>query len=424
MDLRIDRAGKSLGAFLEDDLSAAHLGLGKEARVHLDSFRSFLHSFYVAKHGYWPPPQIKHNSSALSRSILLSMYVEFRSLYEYLVDPYSGNTIQDNKPVEGGICVLQNIGAFDKRQKYSSLPHALPLIPNVQEETHRRKPGGLSKLFASKQATMDRRASALSALTTATNSDDFKVMDCSLVREYLRFEKLWTLREDEILSCADARKVRWILVYSILQTLISVTRAPQEVKDAEGVSYPLCCQIAGTPPWAINVKPKPASVESPLANPITIPHTIIEINPDTDCITPPSQMVPQPLSFKPRTRITRSGSVSPPKRISLGHMLSIKSPQPQRAGLCESILNSYVENSPVDRDSPSLTEGSSAWSSSSSDDGMEHNSVSGSASFYGDDEERAPSSLPGKPVELPKRTSAVSFQMDHYNPEVDQYICS
>ena len=42
----------------------------------------------------------------------------------------------------------------------------------------------------------------------------------------------------------------------MLQTLISVTRAPVEVRDTEGVSYPLCCQIAGTPPWQVSKAPE------------------------------------------------------------------------------------------------------------------------------------------------------------------------
>ncbi|KAL9123241.1 MAG: hypothetical protein Q9187_000222, partial [Circinaria calcarea] len=46
MDIRLDHVGKSLGNFLEDDLSEAYLGLPDEARGHLERFRSFLHSFY------------------------------------------------------------------------------------------------------------------------------------------------------------------------------------------------------------------------------------------------------------------------------------------------------------------------------------------------------------------------------------------
>ncbi|KAL8812717.1 MAG: hypothetical protein Q9223_007223, partial [Gallowayella weberi] len=249
MDLRLEHAGRSLGNFLEDDLSGAHLGLAPAARVHLDRFRSFLHSFYVAKYGYWPTTRINSSSAAFPKSTFKSMYFEFRNLYEYLVDPKSSSELQSNRPADGGICVFQNVTAFDKRRKYTSLPHPLPLLPEMPSQSGR--PNAVRKLFKNSQAQKnERRMAAVNALCTATNPSDVKIMECSLVREYLRFEKSWTLLEkDESVSCSDARKVRWILIYAILQTLISVTRAPTEVRDTEGVPYPLCCQIAGTPPW-------------------------------------------------------------------------------------------------------------------------------------------------------------------------------
>ncbi|KAL8720492.1 MAG: hypothetical protein Q9225_002645, partial [Loekoesia sp. 1 TL-2023] len=251
MGLRLEYAGRSLGNFLEDDLSGAYLGLSPAARVHLDAFRSFLHSFYVGKYGYWPPTHTNRSSTAFPKSTFKAMYFEFRNLYEYLVDPTSSTNLQSDRTADGGICVFQNITAFDKRRKYASLPHPLPLIPQVSTLSRQQKSNTVRKLFKYSHAQkVERRTAALAALSAATNSGDIKIMECGLVREYLRFEKSWTLQEkDESVSCSDARKVRWILIYAILQTLISVTRAPPEVRDTEGVPYPLCCQIAGTPPW-------------------------------------------------------------------------------------------------------------------------------------------------------------------------------
>ena len=231
MELRLERAGKSLGNFLEEVLSDAYIGLGSGARLHLERFRSFLHSFYVGKYGYWPPSPTKKNSNALPRSICRSMYFDFRRLYEYLVDPTSSTSIQDNRPTDGGICVLQNIVNFDKRNKYTSLDHPLSLVPQIPDDMLRLKSSPMMKLFGNRQAKLDRRTTALAALSAATNSSSVAVMDCALVREYLRFEKLWTMKESETVACTDARKVRWILIYTTLQTLISVTRAPIEVRD-------------------------------------------------------------------------------------------------------------------------------------------------------------------------------------------------
>ncbi|KAL8753840.1 MAG: hypothetical protein Q9199_004749 [Rusavskia elegans] len=397
MDLRLELAGRSLGTFLEDDLSGAYLGLAAGARVHLDRFRSFLHSFYVAKFGYWPPTRTDQSSAAFSKSTFKSMYFEFRNLYEYLVDSTSSSELQSNRPADGGICVFQNVTAFDKRRKYASLPHPLPLLPEMPVQASR--PNTVRKLFKNSQTMkIERRAAALAALSAATNRSDIKILECSLVREYLRFEKSWTLLEkDESVSCSDARKVRWILIYAILQTLISVTRAPPEVRDTEGVSYPLCCQIAGTPPWDEDGKKaaqkkltlkhrlvalgkqemreakaqqdeerprvdldnnKDIAQLSPLqlsTSRVDFTTPFLEIKPDhadlfipkpsplfsSSFPSPPSHLPPPPPSSTTITTPTRPHALSLPRRISIGRDLSVRSPQPQRPGFLDTLIKTY-----------------------------------------------------------------------------------
>lgn len=398
MNLRLEHAGRSLGTFLEDDLSGAYLGLAAGARVHLDRFRSFLHSFYVAKFGYWPPTRTNPSSAAFSKSTFKSMYFEFRNLYEYLVDSTSSSELQSNRPADGGICVFQNVTAFDKRRRYASLPRPLPLLPEMPVQAAR--PNTVRKLFKNSQAMKnERRAAALAALSAATNRSDIKILECSLVREYLRFEKSWTLLEkDESVSCSDARKVRWILIYAILQTLISVTRAPAEVRDTEDVSYPLCCQIAGTPPWdedgkaaaqrKLTPKQRPVAMgeqemrkakaeqneqqsrvhldnnkDIPQIPPLQLSTSkvdfttpFLEIKPDhadlfipkpsplfsSSFPSPPSYLPPPPPSSTSSTTTpNRPRALSLPRRISIGRDLSVRSPQPQRPGFLNTLIKTY-----------------------------------------------------------------------------------
>lgn len=432
MQLRLEHAGKSLENFLEDHVSGACLGLGNEAQIHLERFRSFLHSYYVGKYGYWPPPQWKENSTALPKAVYRSMYFEFRRLYEYLVDSESTTSMLDNRPADGGICVLQNILAFDRRRRYTSLPHPLPLVPEISNDMMRQRSNGISKLFGNRQAKLERRATALAALSAATNPGDLRVMECGLVREYLRFEKSWTMKEEETVSCADARKVRWILIYAVLQTLISVTRAPKEVRDTEGVSYPLCCQIAGTPPWDYGVRDSKSTTKIP---PVEIKKVrkIIEIRPDDNYTVPK----PKPLSPK-KVHRTLSLPLSLPRKVSIGQGLALNSPQPVKPGFCEILIQGYgngISNADVDSvhsdpSTPSTGTGgadSSGWSTSSSDDDMEHGSVSGgvSLSCYGDDEaefDHDPSS--DDSLTPTKKISVGSFNVDKLNPEIDRYVWS
>jgi len=420
MDLRLEHAGKTLSNFLEDEMSGAYLGLGQDARVHLERFRSFLHSFYVQKYGYWPPPLAKKNSKILPKSTYRTMYFEIRNLYEYLADPSSSDSFQNKHPAEGGICVLQNVKAFDKRHKYTTLPHALPLLPQLSREMTGQKTHGLAKIFGSKQLRLDRRVAASAALSAATNPSDMAVMECRLVREYLKFEKSWSMSEEERISCADARKVRWILIYAMLQTLISVTRAPKEVRDTEDVSYPLCCQIAGTPPWEVSTKVRPFDEGDPKFD-VRASTPVSQIRPDNDYFTSKSASTPM---------VRAQPAISLPHRISISHGLSLQSPQPQKAGLCEMLLNGYSLNTNTDdvESDPSTPsslerEGSSGWDTSSDEDAMEHSSVNGSVSFYGDDE-AAQSCEKLSLHPMSKKISASSFQMRDSNPEVDNYIYS
>jgi hypothetical protein len=269
MDIHLGRVTKAVRNFLEDDLSPAYLGLPDGARAHLDKFRSFLHGFYVEKFGYWPPPK----GSAFSKALFKSMYFDFRNLHDFLVDRDSTTDMASQKPASGGICVLQNVASFDQRHKFLPLPHPLPLLPSdvpVRRRTESQKT--LKALtLGSKQGKTDRYLTARASLTSATNSNDFAVSNCAIVREYERFERVCALNHrEEKVTMADARKVRWLLIYGTLQCLASALRAPKQVRDIEGPKYPMCCLIAEQSPWQAGTK----VLTSPLTQSINIPDTI------------------------------------------------------------------------------------------------------------------------------------------------------
>lgn len=353
MDLRLERAGRSLANFLEDDLSGAHLGLGKDALLHLERFRSFLHTYYVGQYCYWPPLALMEGGESFPKSVYRSMYFDFRSLHDYLVDSSSGTLIQDNRPVDGGICVFQNIQTFDKRNKYTSLPHPLPLVPKVPASLSNRRGRSRFNIFGTKQADFDRRVAAADALTAATNTSETQVTMSGLVREYARFEKVWTMKEEATVTCADARKVRWILVYAILQTLISATRVPTEVRDTEGVGYPLCCQTGGTPPWTTS-KPivrRQEPSEEPAVRPISLKDQIfLELGPDMDIVS----AKPSPLILPAK----RPKTPTPPRRVSFTTKISLRAPKPIRTKSWEVLSQEHSGSvSPVSKDnSPEATQ--------------------------------------------------------------------
>jgi hypothetical protein len=71
------------------------------------------------------------------------------------------------------------------------------------------------------------------------------------VRRVEQFETQIVTDEFDGVSLVDGRKVRWILIYAILRTLVSVTYAPKEVRDPDGLSYALCCHPPKVMPWLI-----------------------------------------------------------------------------------------------------------------------------------------------------------------------------
>lgn len=380
-DLRLEHAGRSLSTFLEDDLSAAYLGLGNGARVHLDRFRSFLHSFYVGRYGYWPPAINGASNVAFSQSIFRSMYFEFRNLYEYLVDTESTTSIQDQKPADGGLCVFQNVTAFDERHKYAPLPHPLPLVPeSVKGLTWHPSAASLDvrkirAFFGGRNTKMNKRIVAMTALSVATNFENMTVMKCPLVREYMRFEKACASKEEENVPLAEARKVRWILIYAILQVLVSVNRAPNEVRDTSGVSYSLCFQIIGTPLWKTGVRAQGSERTE----------NEIEIKPDADYVTI------QPSSTK-FMEASPKYIPSPARTLNMSPTLCVNCPQPLRTSSCEFLEQEQgngLDLAEVDSDSSSSVSPGSGWSNtsaSSSDDGLltiDTLSVDGCATYQG-----------------------------------------
>ncbi|KAK5123857.1 hypothetical protein LTR85_002053 [Meristemomyces frigidus] len=242
MDLHIERVVRALGSFLEEELGPEQLGLTEPARDHLDRFRSCLHNYYVDKLGYYPPTE----EGPWNKRLWTKMYHAFQTLYEYLVDAESSTDFSNSRSLTGGICVVQNVRAFDERHGYTSLPHPMPLLPVVPVTRRASEPQkGLRSFRLGRQDTATSpKFSASQALTEASNSDDPDVTACELVQEYQRFERQ---KLEEKLTVAEARKVRWLLIYSVLQMLASITRAPKEVRDTETPTYPLCVLIVGCP---------------------------------------------------------------------------------------------------------------------------------------------------------------------------------
>ncbi|KAI0013872.1 hypothetical protein F4779DRAFT_613150 [Xylariaceae sp. FL0662B] len=250
MDLRLGKSANMLRTFLQDELSGACLGLYPGARAHLERFRTLLHGFYAARFGYYPPPSIEGQTAKFEAGIFRTMRADFEALYRYLVD--EGFDISQDSPflAEGGICTLQSVQSFDRRQTFRTLFHPLPLLPEVSQENTSPK---LAWLTRSMRSTQKQRESTHAALLKSTNQRP-ELLKNRLVRAYRQFEEdsvYLPTKADKIenLGPKDARKVRWILIYSVYQTLRHATECPTEVQEATDTPYSVCISATNLPPW-------------------------------------------------------------------------------------------------------------------------------------------------------------------------------
>jgi len=178
------------------------------------------------------------------------MQMEFQSLYNYLVDRSTSEGSQHlTQSASGGVCVQQNIDVFNERHQFRPLASSMPLVPKF-EPGHRRSTSHKtlkSMMLGGREYERRRTEQARVALMNASNHTDIEILASPLVQAYVGYENDCAAAQGD--DVAEARKVRWILIYGVLQMLASVMRAPPGIKESRSAPYPICCSIADLPPW-------------------------------------------------------------------------------------------------------------------------------------------------------------------------------
>ncbi|KAI1074483.1 hypothetical protein F5B20DRAFT_574083 [Whalleya microplaca] len=363
MDARLAKCTIMLRTFLQDDLSDARLGLYPGARAHLERFRTLLHGFYAARFGYYPPQSNDDPTTIFEVDIFRTMRIDFEALYRYLVD--ENFDISQISPflAQGGICTLQSVQSFDSRQNFQTLFHPLPHLPEVLQDHSSSKLAWISRQIRS---TQKQRENIHAALLRATNQKP-ALLKNELVRAYCQFEEdsvYSPTKADKLenLGPMDARKVRWILIYSVYQTLRQATEYPVEVHEAIDTPYNVCISTKSLPPWK-QERPVRALVRrqsdhvidnsaSPIAGWISArtssPASLLlssEIKPDIDylALTYQEDTVAAPKERRARLQKSPSRKGSLTRNLSLRRSLSIFNKQRPEEIVEESDVAQYHE---------------------------------------------------------------------------------
>lgn len=356
MDARLSRYGRSLSNFLEDELSSAQLPLSSGARFHLDRFRAFLQAYYVAKLGYYPPTSPDGHGHAFPKEVLETMCTDFQMLFDFLVDEDWMMADHKPEPVQG-IQLLRHISAFDEKHHFATSENPLPLVPGAEANTPVRSRSRLSFLSKSDKLKLDPRLAALSAMNKATNKQRTELLESSLVRAYKGFEKdciFSTARTDrsQQTSAADARKVRWVLIYCMLQTLRSTTAVPEQVRDTQNIRYNISVSTTGCPPFKGD-KPydRLMKTQSQYAHdgldwksgPLTTPSTPTPESSNRDSFSLRRDLVERTQSAQSFTFSDNMLSKGNVRRAlsSLGNMPELVHPRPQRNSFHEILVSGY-----------------------------------------------------------------------------------
>lgn len=307
--------------FLEQELSETHLGIPHGLRSHLERFRSFLLSFYSTRLGYYPP-------RSFDGTVYRAMARDFKALYNLLVDEgYNSSEAMPSTAV-GGICTLQLVQSFDTNSHMEPMKHPLPKLPLVDQQARSKR---MSWLPRGPKQRADERQLGHVALVNASNWKEGSYQN-SLVRAYRKFEEDCAVAPKRIdrtekVSLVDGRKVRWILIYAVHQTLRHATQRPSGVQDDTTARYLVSIAENTIPPWE-DVHPTGGLVRSqtePSLSRLAELHEMdplpaverFEIKPDIDYFalthkedTPPprSRRASLPPSAEVQTTLSRTSS--------------------------------------------------------------------------------------------------------------------
>lgn len=237
MDIDLEAKARSVAVLLENEFTKKTLGIPSHTLPHLDHFRAFIQSHLVSTYGYWPP-----RTGSFSRPLYSSMHHEFDCLLRYIGN-LTTTAAEDKDRV---------LGRFDAQHNYQALNISRSLLPHLPFTVSQGQgsTGAFNNIKWRKAPRPLSVARVRAEHIAATNQKDPQVLQSPLVKAFARFEEENAAAMHRDISYEDARRTCFLLVYCMLQTFKSITRAAPEVTETQEVVYPLCCDTSALPSWS------------------------------------------------------------------------------------------------------------------------------------------------------------------------------
>ena len=262
LQARIHEAEDSLTTFYFDDAHFSQEDMSPTVRAASSRFRRFLRQYYEKVYQTWP---VKKGQPGLwlDRTIVNRLQQDFNALYEYGVDRnVSWNEdidIDDRskryllKSVDSQdfgldaedfrmLGVFQNL---DCRLNVADIPYPYPLLPTSISPPAQTK----KSVFRGKRQDKGRESRVAHAYAESSNASQLRreYAENDLLKAFIQFERADQPGEVEP---REARRERWILIYSILQTLAGISVDVPQLSFKGDVSYFLNARLQGLPPWS------------------------------------------------------------------------------------------------------------------------------------------------------------------------------
>ncbi|KAF4992242.1 hypothetical protein FGRMN_7272 [Fusarium graminum] len=278
MQNRVLSAEDRLAGFRYQDIWTFNPTIGPELMA-IDRMKDMLLQHYEWEYGSWPPMvsplsdgrlgrsiNVTGPGTWLSRTVVMKLQTDFGALYDWLVDRditwarlESQHRSQlmmvsktNHKVLEvdtDGLPLSDMLIEFDKKYRFPHIPHPYPLLPRSTISTGNgssRKDN--TRAGTDKPNALDRRIRAPYRESFNADELEYEFSRNKLVEAFERFEKIDDIGD---MNPATARRSRWILIYSILQSLASVSVDDDRVQYSDKVDYHLSPRLEAVriPPW-------------------------------------------------------------------------------------------------------------------------------------------------------------------------------